>query len=219
MTICSLGKDLPTQKPDFINIVNALSKDNFITFENEQIEIAHNTFRDFTLRELKNKEEAEEITKRYINYYDSLVTKFMRAKHKEKKDPEQLKEYLNLFEGQWENLYDILETIINIRNEYIYNEMIRLLSEEKYREYWFCNYKSIDEYEDDLFELTREEAEKINLSLSFDEIKEIEEIVMKIKVNAPYPSVAIWQSFWVGDIQNFFNDDWKWEKELKLERE
>jgi hypothetical protein len=85
ITVCSVNDDLPKHKPDFMNIVNSLSEDNLITFENEMIEIAHNTQRDFAWIQLQEDPQKDTIIAQLINFYNLHIIDYIDLRYNPKR--------------------------------------------------------------------------------------------------------------------------------------
>jgi len=81
ISVCRVKDDLPKNKPDFMNIVNSLSEDNLITFENEMIEIAHNTQRDFARIQLQEDPQLDTIVAQLINFYNLHIINYIDLKY------------------------------------------------------------------------------------------------------------------------------------------
>lgn len=188
INVCNLEDELSTEIDSFTTIVNALSDLFLITFDDELIAIAHNTIHDFALRKLAQSKEGEEMTDRYIDYYDTLVTQYMVLRYMQEKDEkfpkEALAKYLDLLRGEVINLANVYNLTRMMTIKYIRIMLTSLFGVQKFQEF---SKILIEDIQKDNDEWT-EELEKIDPF-----IQAIREL--RAETAVPPNSWKIWEDF------------------------
>jgi transcriptional regulator with XRE-family HTH domain len=147
--VCIIKNDLPEQEQQLRNLLRNLANHYLITYENdtyenEWIAIRHNILRIFAMLKLKeNKEEASEVLRKFIDYYESLVvvyidkqsnneeleiTEFLKSSH------ERLENILHTYKLKSSSIFSFIESGVKYilgqeKYELVHDQLINYISE------------------------------------------------------------------------------------------